>query len=641
MCGLFGWLKFEAELTDRDIELARLATNKLSHRGPDGSGDWFSRDVFMGHRRLKILDLSEKAAQPFKSGDGRYVLTYNGEIYNYIELREELKRLGFSFETNSDTEVFLSAFQAWGMDAFARFEGMFAAAIHDTRTNTHILVRDHLGQKPLYYFEHSQKLVYASELRGLLALKDFYWSIDRENFIRYLANSYYVWDTTPLKGVKKLLPGCLIQIQNGQVKLKRYWDSVPGDNLLDLTLDEASKKFVDLFDRNCQISMRSDVPYGVLLSGGVDSSLVLHACHKHNPDVGAFSVAMGEADFDESQKAREICRHLGIKNHQVYTLDKQTLYDAFREYLGSLDEPHGDPGFVNMRFLAQSCSKDITVALAGDGADELFAGYAPVAGLWSVPFLKAMPGPALALMNWVAQNLISGSDRYLGLQFKSLAYLQGFPADDILRYSLWLASMAPEDLARLCPKTPRDFFSRSGHPGTLFDFVTDCMRGMESKSRIQQLLYFYQKVFLPEFVCLHTDRASMQSSFEVRSPFLTVSMIEFANCLPDEIKLHGNKLKRLLKETMVGCGFPASISNQRKQGFTFPIARYLKTELRQWLENLAENDALEGLVDRRELQALINLHLNGNRNCYRILFNLIAFVSWRKNFPSLKISALY
>ena len=636
MCGLFGWLKFDAVLTDGEIQLSRLATAKIAHRGPDGSGEWFRGGVFMGHRRLKILDLSEKSAQPFKSQDGRYVLTYNGEIYNYIELREELKQLGFRFETTSDTEVFLSAFQAWGVDAFVRFEGMFAAAIHDIQTNTHTLVRDHLGQKPLYYFEHGREFAYASELRGLLALDGFNWSIDRENFIRYLANSYYVWDTTPLKGVKKLLPGCLIQIQNNRVELKRYWDSVPGDDPLDLTLDEASRQFADHFDRNCQDSMRSDVPYGVLLSGGIDSSLVLHACRKHNPNVTAFSVAMGEADFDESTKAREVCRHLDIKNHQVYTLDKQTLFGAFRGYLEDLDEPHGDPGFVNMRFLAQACRQDITVALAGDGADELFAGYAPFAGLWFAPLVKMKPESALTLVNWAAKNLLPSSDGYLGLQFKALAYLQGFPAEDILRYPLWLASMAPEDLARLCPTTPKSFFDRSGHPGTLFDFAASCMQGMESKTMTQQMLYFYQKVFLPEFVCLHTDRASMQSSFEVRTPFLTVSMIEFANRLPDRVKCKGNRLKRLLKQAMVDCGFPAPISNQKKQGFTFPIARWLKTELRQWLYSLVEDESLDGLVDRRVLKVLVNLHLNGDRNYYRILFNLIAFQAWRKNFPEVR-----
>jgi asparagine synthase (glutamine-hydrolysing) len=636
MCGLFGWLKFDSALIDREIQLSRSATAKLSHRGPDGSGEWFHRKVYMGHRRLKILDLSDQAAQPFKSIDGRYVLTYNGAIYNYVELREELKQLGLHFKTTSDTEVFLSAFQTWGEDAFLRFEGMFAAAIHDTQTDTHILVRDHLGQKPLYYFEHTREIVYSSELRALLELEGFNWSIDRENFIRYLANSYYVWDTTPVKGIKKLLPGCLIQIQNGKVELKRYWDSIPGDNSIDLTLGEAALQFADLFDQSCQISMRSDVPYGVLLSGGVDSSLILHSCRKYNRDIAAFSVAMGEKDFDESKKASEVCNHLGVKNHKIYTLNKLTLQETFQGFLLDLDEPHGDPGFVNMRFLAQSCSKDITVALAGDGADELFAGYIPFKGLWPASFFKAIPDSTLTLMNWIAKNLLKTSDGYLDSQFKVLAYLQGFPANDIVRYPLWLSSMTPEDLAHLCPLTPKDFFERSGQPGTLFDFAKYCTKGIELKTMTQRMLYFYQKLFLPEFVCLHTDRASMQSSFEVRSPFLTARMVEFANRLPDKVKCRRSELKRILIKTMADFSFPTQTLNQKKQGFTFPIARWFKTELKQWVDSLMKEESLDSLVDKRVLKTIIDSHLSGKRNHYRVLFNLITFTAWRKNFTQVR-----
>jgi asparagine synthase (glutamine-hydrolysing) len=635
MCGLFGWLKFDSRLTDAEIQLAQLATSKLTHRGPDGFGDWTHNGIFMGHRRLKILDLSEKAAQPFKSCDGRYILSFNGEIYNYIELRGELRQIGFNFDTNSDTEVFLKAFQAWGPEAFLRFEGMFAAAIHDRKTNMHTLVRDHLGQKPLYYFQYEQGLIYASELGALMALECFNWSISHENFARFLFNSYYAWDTTPLKNVKKLLPGTMIQVQNGQTNLHRYWDSIPGDHLLGLTLDEASQQFTKLFDRACKISMRSDVPYGVLLSGGVDSSLILNACRKHNKDVSAYSVAMGEADFDESKKARDICNHLGIQNHHIYTLNKKNLYSAFEKYLQALDEPHGDPGFVNMLFLAQSCRKDITVALAGDGGDELFAGYAPFNGLWATPLVQMLQKPSWNFMNWGAKNFLPCTDGYLGLQFKALAYLQGFPAKNFLRYPLWLASMAPEDLTKLCSGLHQDFFERSGQSGTLLDFAAKCMQGMESKSQVQQFLYFYQKIFLPEFVCLHTDRASMQSSFEVRSPFLLASIIEFANRIPDNLKLEKGILKSLLKNAMARYNFPPKILKQKKQGFTFPIARWLKSDLKPWLDGLEREGYLCDLVNMDELKTLIDSHLIGKRNHYRILFNLIAFQAWRKNFPSI------
>lgn len=638
MCGLFGWLKFDEKLTEEEIRQARLATTSLMHRGPDDAGEWRQNNVFMGHQRLKILDLSERAAQPFWSSDRRYVVTYNGEIYNYIELREELHKLGVTFQTDSDTEVFLAAFIAWGIDAFSRFEGMFVAAIHDAQTNVHYLVRDHLGQKPLYFHKYGLGIVYASELRALLTLDYFNWRIDRDNFVRFLMNSYYAWDTTPLKEVKKLLPGCFLKIQNGHIEFKRYWDSVPGNGLLHVDMEEAVSEFEQLFERACRICMRSDVPYGVLLSGGVDSSLVLSSCLQNNPDVAAYSVAMGEKDYDESEKARTISRHLGVNNHQVYTLDHEALNQTFQRFLGNLDEPHGDPGFVNMLFLAQSCRNDITVALAGDGGDELFAGYAPFAGLPLVPFLKKLPPSAISLARSFARNGLSASDGYLSLQFKALAYLQGFPATDVMRYPLWLATLLPKDLGSLCPHQPQEFFDPSGDPGTVFDFAGQVMSGLEEKSLVQQLLYFYQKVFLPEFVCLHTDRASMQFGFEVRSPFLLVSMINFANSLPDKVKLKGGVLKALLKCLMADGGFPAQILKQKKQGFTFPLARWLKSELKPWLDGLAKEEAWDGLVDRGVLKTLVDEHLSGKRNHYRILFNLIVFNAWRNNFPLVRVT---
>ncbi len=637
MCGLFGWLKFNDELTEDNIRQAQRATSSLLHRGPDDDGEWYSTRVFMGHQRLKILDLSQKAAQPFHSNDGRYVLTYNGEIYNYIEIRNELQSEGVHFRTSSDTEVFLAAFITWGSEAFSKFEGMFAAAIHDTRNDTHYLVRDHLGQKPLYYYANEKNVVYASELRAFLEINYFNWKIDQDNFFRFLMNSYYIWDNTPLKDVKKLLPGCFLKIKENRVELIRYWDSIPGTQILDLGMDEAVDQINQLFDRACRICVRSDVPYGVLLSGGIDSSLALRTCLKSNSDVKAFSVAVEAEGYDESNKAREVCRYLTVKQHQVYSLNQEIIRKVFREFLDHLDEPHGDPGFVNMLFLAQSCRKEITVGISGDGGDELFAGYAPFAGLKYVPWVKQLPEWGISLASTLAKNVLKGADGYMSLQFKTLAFLQGFPSTNIMRYPLWLGTLPHKEIAKLSLFRSDEFFDPSGQPGTLFDCFANVMEDMEAKSLQQQLLYFYQKFFLPEFVSLHTDRSSMQSSLEVRSPFLMPSIIEFANRLPDKLKSEGNILKRLLKQVMADCGFPSQILNQKKQGFTFPLSGWLKIELRPWMEGLENNEALDGLVNPNGVKALIQEHFQGRRDNSRILFNLITFAAWRSNFTQIAI----
>ncbi len=639
MCGVFGWLKFEDKngMSEQEVDAARLATSTLEHRGPDDFGEWIQPNIYMGHQRLKILDLSQKAAQPFLSSDERYVLSYNGEIYNFIELRRELQSQGISFRTDSDTEVFLNAFIAWGIDAFLKMEGMFAAAIHDTKSNEHYLVRDHLGQKPLYFHPYDDGVIYASELRALLELKNFNWRLDKDNFVRFLMASYYAGDKTPLKNVYKLLPGQFIKVKNNKIETKSYWDSIPGEELLEIGVEESVNQFEELFENACKMTMRSDVPYGVLLSGGIDSSMSLRSCLKFNPNVDAFSVAMGEKDFDESSKAKLMANHLGVHRHKIYELNEKTINTEFENYLNILDEPNGDPAFVNMLFLSQSCKKDITVAISGDGGDELFAGYVTFTGLKFVPIFEALPKIAQSFLTSLAKLLLPPSDTYLGLQFKALAYFQGFPSSRIMRYPLWLSTLSLKDIAKLCPNQSKEFFEPSGLEGTIFDYEGRVMRKMENKTLTQQLLYFYQKVFLPEFICLHTDRASMQSSFEIRSPFLMRSIIEFANRLPDSFKLEGGRLKKLLNMTVERWKFPLKIRNQKKQGFAFPVARWLKSELKPKLDNLAQDEVLNRLLDREVLKELISDHLNGKKNNYRILYNLIVFSAWKSKFPQVEI----
>jgi asparagine synthase (glutamine-hydrolysing) len=639
MCGFFGWMKFEGPFGESEIAHSRTSVEKLIHRGPDASGEWIGGGIYLGHRRLKILDLSDQSAQPFLGGDNRYVIAYNGEIYNYIEIREELKKEGFSFRSSADTEVFLAAFSHWGEKAFLRFDGMFSAAIFDNQTRKLFLVRDPLGQKPLYYYQYKEGIVFASELRALIEHKSFTWSIDKENLSRYLLNSYYVWDNTPLKGVKKLLPGNFLEVKSEEIKLKRYWCSRPGEETLNISADEALDELDRLLDRSCRMSLRSDVPYGVFLSGGTDSSLILKYCIRHNREIASFSVKMGEKDFDESEKAITVAQHLGVRHSSIFSLNEEKLVEVFREFLENLDEPHGDPGFVNSLFLAKSSRPYITVAIAGDGGDELFAGYAPFKGLWTVPYVDKLSLDTTLLLKKIVEKILPGSDGYLTTQFKALCFLQGFPAHPSIRYALWLSALSMEEMKSLCPHHHSGFFDRFGSPGSIFGFMKDSLTAMEGSSIQQQLLYYYQNFFLPEFVALHTDRAAMLTSMEVRSPFLSSELIRFANRLPDQFKFKSGQQKWILKQLLKFNYFPNSIVNQRKRGFTFPVARWLKSNLKPNLELLIKDDSLfDEFLDKATLVSMIEKHLSGKRNYYRILFNLITFRAWKNNFPSLRLS---
>lgn len=624
MCGLFGIIRFAGDLDEATVQAARVATATLAHRGPDNQGEWVKGGVYLGHRRLSILDLSAAAHQPFTDADGRHVLAYNGEVYNFLELRAELEKDGAAFRTASDTEVVLAMLVRHGARALTRFDGMFAAAWHDSASSRTVVFRDPMGQKPLYYAIDGDGVVFASELRALLALPGRR-RIDREAFRRFLARGYYGWDETPVVGIRKLPPGCLMEIADGRVEIRRYWDSVPGRDRLDIGEDEALDEFDRLFSASCRQSMRCDVPYGVFLSGGIDSSLVLAYCHDANPGVRSFCVAMGEADFDESAKARLVSDALAIADARTFVMDQGTVTECLESCLAASDEPHGDPGWVNAYFLARSCRPHLTVALAGDGGDELFAGYAPFAGLGPVPFLRWLPHQAIALAK-AAARLVPPSDRYLGLRFKLDAYMRGFPAGDMERFALWLSAMDPADIAALAGRWTGPQFP---------DLDAAVIPG---GSQVQQLLSFYQKLFLPEFVCMHTDRAAMQVSLEVRSPLLSVPLVEFANRLPDHLKRNPGGLKWLLKRAAARHGLPQSIVAQRKQGFTFPVARWLKTTMKgRMLDLLAEGDWSDGLADPRRIRAMVDEHLSGRANHYRALYSLMVFRAWRRKYPGLEV----
>ena len=632
MCGVFGWFSFGCALSEGEVNAAVKATATLAHRGPDNQGIWQSPNVFLGHRRLTIIDLSEAANQPFEYNGG--ILIFNGEIYNYLELRETLEKLGHRFRTSSDTEVLAAAIVQWDVDAFQRFDGMFAGAWHDPARSRSLIFRDALGQKPLYWHSSAKRLVFASELRALLSIPQMNWRLDRSAFQRFAANAYYGWTETPVESIRKLPPGCVAIVESAQTKIQRYWHSTPGEEPRSCaTRAEALDELEHLLRVACARTLRSDVPYGVFLSGGIDSALVLDFCKEANPDVHAYSVAMAEADFDESAKALAVARHLGITEHELFTLGEADIVDCYRTVSQLSDEPHGDPGIINSYFLAASVRKRITVGIAGDGGDELFAGYPPFQAVGISRWLKHAPAGAIAGLKKAAA-LLPNSDGYLGLKFKVTALLQGFPSDDSMRLPRWLACEAPESLQAVF----KDAIHQN--PGRLpveklFDIYAEVLNQTVNRSDVQQCLQFYQQVFLPEFVCMHTDRAAMLQSLEVRSPLLSPDLIMFANRLPDNYKRRGNTLKWLLRELAGRRGHPAHIVNQSKRGFTFPLARWMKGSLRATVQDLLFDDgwAQDDLVQASQIRRRFDRHMDGTENNYRILHNLAVFRAWRRSFP--------
>lgn len=630
MCGVFGWIKFHSDFTDHERSMAQAALRSLAHRGPDAEGKVTDPRLFVGHRRLSILDLSDAANQPFARPGSRSLLSFNGEIYDFVELRPELEKLGVEFQTHSDTEVVYWALRHWGTQALSRFDGMFAGAWHDRDRNEHLLFRDAMGQKPLYYYAYGDGLIYASELRALLAIDGFGWQIDRKNFHHFLANAYYAWDTTPIAGVRKLLPGALLRIRDGRISQEYWWHSVPGENTLDIAPDEAVSETMRLLTESCRITLRSDVPVGVFLSGGVDSTLIYKLVAEMGADLSAFTVTMSEPDYDEGAKAREAVATTSANGrHREFHFTPAILQQAMIEVLTHMDEPHGDPGFINAYAISRAARADITVAIAGDGADELFCGYLPFKAATPGAALGHLPGPFLSGARSLAR-LLPGSDGYLGLQFKALSFLNGIGAAPLDRFNLWLSTLEKAEFQSLTKEQTDSAFFAFPHA------LAGKLGGLDP---LDQMSYLYQQIFLPEFVCHHTDRAAMLNSLEVRAPFLSTKLIKFANRLPSSIRMHDGTLKWPLRSALSRLGFSQALAKQKKQGFTLPLARWQRRELASDTRALSPlPELLEGLLDGAVLAEIVDDHLSGRRNLYRIIHCLQVFCAWRRRYPGLAVA---
>jgi len=623
MCGFFGWIS-KNTLTRHDLESCHNSLETLSHRGPDGEGAYTEPNLFIGHKRLSIIDLNTQSSQPFIDPTGRYILCFNGEIYNYIELKLELSNLGVSFTTNSDTEVFLQALIHWGIDALSKVDGMFAGSFYDKHKCTHLIFRDPLGQKPLYYCDNELGLIYSSELRGILALKKFRFTIDHTAFSRYILNGYYALEDTPIFGVHKLLPGYVITYKDESITTSAYWKINLGDVNSGIKFSDAVNMTEELLYKSCKQSLRSDAPYGVFLSGGLDSSLILAISKSIDSSIKSFSIGVDDPDYDESLNINKINNQFSIKNSHIFRMDSESASCALNNFLSSLDEPHADPGFINMLFLSHNSSPFIKVALSGDGGDELFCGYAPFKGLkYSSLLDKAGTRVPTLLKNLT--KLLPENDGYLGLKFKLSAYLRGFPSKNQLKPSLWLSAINTENLEMLVKNY--DF-------NCIFNATSDVMSEIEGGDLTNHLIFYYQKIFLPEFILHHTDRASMRNGIETRAPFLSKPLVEYANMIPNKFKYSGGHQKLILKEIAKRYNIPKNIIYQPKKGFSMPMARWLKNLFLAETMNLKNSQELTGLINFDELNLLIDNHLSGVSNNYRILFSLIAFKHWRINFPS-------
>lgn len=620
MCGIAGfWGK-------GNESVMRAMTEALHHRGPDFRGTFFDPKMALGlgHARLSILDLSSGAHQPFFSQDKRFAIVFNGEIYNFKSIRQDLVERGYGpFQTQGDTEVLLKAYQADGIACLSKLNGMFAFAIFDYERNEMVLARDRMGKKPLYIAQASSTLLFASELKAILKHPEFKSELNVNALNHYLTLDYVPTPISIFDGVEKLEGGHYLRIDyKGNIIRGTFWE--PNFIPLEISFDESKEELDRLLAEATALRLVADVPVGIFLSGGLDSSAVAYYAQKQAVSpIQTFSIGFNEKSYDERAYAQQVAHQLGTVHHERI-LTAQESIDLIPTVFSSLDEPFADPSILPTYLLSQFTRSKVTVALGGDGSDELLAGYPTFISEKLAPLISWMPFSVIQGLQQMV-NLLPASDQNISLDFKLRQFLKGFESSKRFRHSQWLGSFSISEKKNLWNK---DLVFKIPHRNTLSVIDDYAKRGSE-----QELIYMYLKTYLQDDILVKVDRASMMNSLEVRAPFMDVHVVEFLNRLPYDFKLKGFRGKHLLKETMRG-KLPSDIIDRPKKGFGIPVSLWLKNELKDLCNDLLSKEMIEsqGLFDYNYVEQLKQNHFKGRQNNRKELWNLMVFQLWRRNF---------
>ncbi len=644
MCGLTGFLDLKRSAPASSLEqtVQRMA-DSLVHRGPDEGGVWVDEaaGVALGHRRLSIVDLTVAGRQPMLSASGRFVLSYNGEIYNAEDLRGELNANlggGHFWRGHSDTEVLAEGIAAWGLEAaISKCVGMFALAMFDRETRTLSLVRDRLGKKPLYYARQGALLMFGSELRALRAHPDFRAEIDRDALVGFVRRGHYLEPATVYAGVAQLEPGHILTIgPDGTTSNKPYWTlkskiaQVRAQPFAGSPV-EAVDSLSDLLRDAVKRRMVADVPVGAFLSGGFDSSTIVALMQTVSPrPVRSFSIGFSQDDYNEAPFAREVARHLKTDHTEFMVTPKETL-DVIPGLPTIYDEPFADSSQIPTYLVSKLARNQVTVALSGDGGDELFAGYnrytlgeAMRRRARHLP-LPARRALASALTKTHPQTLdrlarlIPGRHRpaYLGDKLHKLAGVLALDEAGVYRQ---LTSQWPDDPAGVV----------IGGKETLWPVGDDALAVLLPDT-IERMQYYDTLGYLPGDILAKVDRASMAVSLEVRAPLLDHRVAEFAWSLPLALKIRNGQAKWVLRQVLYR-HVPASLVDRPKAGFSVPVGAWLRTELRDWAEDLLDESKLRqaGFFHPAPIRKLWADHLSGVRNGQYALWSILMFEAWRR-----------
>lgn len=611
MCGVAG---FEGVGTEKSL---REMVQTIRHRGPDHEGILLRGRLGFAHARLSILDLSPEANQPMMLPDESVAIVFNGEIYNHSELRVELEKRGRTFRTSSDTEVILHLYALLGDACFEKLVGMFALALYDFKAQTLLLARDRMGEKPLYWSQARGTLVFASEIKALFASGLVHKELDMHALEQYLQFDYVPTPHSIIRGVHKLEPATVLTYRGGVITKRQFWH--PPRAIERVSEEDALLRLEAGMENTLRKELVADVPVGVFLSGGIDSSAIAYFAQKESKrPLETFSIAFDEKSFDESSHARLVAEHLGTIHHKQTVTSSDAL--ALVPHLADvLDEPLADASIIPTLLLSKFAREQVTVALGGDGGDELFAGYPTFQAERIFNVYRKFPASLRGAVSKLT-GMLPVSHGNFALSYSLRKFVSSYSPDAVRRHMEWLGTF--DDAARRA-------LIGSSRGKNVFAEATSHATEYKPNDVGNRILWTYARTYLMDQVLVKVDRASMRYALEVRAPFLDHTIVDLVFALPYSLKYRGGTSKYLLKKLMKG-KLPSSIINRKKKGFGVPMAKWLMGPLKPLCTDLLSADRIkkQGLFDHGYITGLIEEHMSLRRDNRKELWNLMVFQLW-------------
>ena len=622
MCGIAGKISWSQA---PNVDQVRAMTGEMWRRGPDADGFFSNNFVAFGHRRLAIIDLSETGRQPMADHTSQYWITFNGEIYNFGEVRRELEQSGAQFRSTSDTEVILEAYKRWGDECLQRFNGMFAFALWDNLKQRCLLARDRFGKKPLFYAVLGNgDLIFASELKALLRSGLISWRLNTEALSQYLSLGYVLSNACILDGVKKLEPASAMVVERDRpIRIWRYWDLARlFSRKVKITESDAAAELRHLLNDSTRLRMISDVPLGAFLSGGIDSSsIVASMCQNSAAEqVETYSIGFAEKGYSELAEAGIVARHLGVSHHEQ-NVDVSMAKDL-ADIVYAADEPFADNSMVPTFYLSAFARRSVTVALTGDGGDELFAGYETYLADKLHHLASRMPRFS-SLFGAVATRWLPVTFNKVSWDYKARKFFQASRLPFSEAHYHWRTIFTEaEKRSLLKPEYAKSLDDRPSlrQFDKFFNEVPDC-------HFLDQAMYVDVKTWLVDDILVKADRMSMAHSLELRSPLLDYRIAEFAASLPTDLKLKGFQKKYILKRSQTGI-LPHSTIHRKKRGFNAPVAHWLESGLQDLLVGAFKESPVNDIINVGFVESLLKAHRQRTEDASFKLFNLLTLAFW-------------